>query len=160
MVDEDVDGTAVVDGTLEADTTTVVDGEDVDGGTVVDGILEVDTTTVVDGEDVDGGTVVDGILEVDTATVVDGEDVDAGTVGWDASVVGGLLELVDEGGHVAVVCVTDAVVAPDGGAAVWVTSGAGVGRHQTISASAMPARVTAIRAFSDGRAIFLPLGTG
>lgn len=154
---------------------------------VVAGRLMVDGTRVVVGSTVvDGARVVVGRLVVDGTWVVVGENVDCGTVGWDGSVVvesacgealvvaialivervstasatgplvGGRLELVDEGGFAAEACVTATV---DAGAAVWVTSGAPIGLNQTISASAMPASVMAIRAFSIGRAISYLSGT-
>lgn len=170
VVDEGGGGTVVDDGAVDTTDAPVVAGRlVVDGTRVVVGRLVVDGTRVVV-----AGTV------VDSTWVVVGEDVDCGTVGWDASVVvesacgeatvvaialvgervstssatgplvGGRLELVDEGGFAAEVCVTATV---DAGAAVWVTSGARIGLNQTISASAMPARVMAISAFSMGRAI-------
>ena len=178
VVDDDVDDTAgapvVDDDVVDSRGTSVVD-DDVDestgawvvddGGAVVTGRLVVASGRLVVERAPVAGAVGSGTGEVvgpsDNSTVVAPDAITARVSNGSAagSPVGGGGEVVEEGGPAGEVGTSSAVAAASGiVTSLCVTSGERAGRQSTISSSAMAARVTAIRAFSTGRAIRTSLG--
>ncbi len=172
VVDNDVAGLVVVEDEVVCSAAAVEEGS-VDDGEGVEAPV------------VDGDPVVSGRPSVSGGPVVVGCDVDTGTLGSDALVdveppavaatavepvatesatespAGGVVEVVDGAGSAAAVGVTAASVVTFGtGAAVSGDSCVCSARRSRIAATTMPAKATAIRAFSTGRAIFQPLGNG
>ena len=179
VVDDDVvgDGAAsVVDDDVVGDrAASVVDDDVVDstearvvsgGGAVVSGRLVVDAGRVVVERAVVGTAVGSEASETaeapgDSATVVVPVPIAArvSTGSAAGSPVGGRLEVVEEGGSAGEARVsTGAVSTSEVVAPVRVTSGEPSGHQSRTATTAMAARVTAIRAFSTGRAIRTSLG--
>lgn len=156
VVDEGA-GAVVDDDVVEAREAPVVE----DGGAVVTGRLVVDAGRVVVGRVVVVGGVVSGASEVveppagNSAVVVPAAIMARVSTGSAAgSPARGRLEVVEDGGSALEVGTSTAVIATAGiVASVRVASGERSGHQRTIATSAMAARVTAIRAFSIGRAI-------
>jgi len=162
----------------------VVDDEEVCRAVVVEGASVVGGAAI-EASVVEANSVISGRLSVDGGPVVVGCDVDTGALGPEAlveleppgagatavapvpsksapeSLVGVRLGLVDGTGSAAAVRVKVASLVASGvGAAVSGDSGERTACQSRTAATPMPAKTTAIRAFSTGRAIFQPLGNG
>lgn len=172
MVDEETGGGTVVEDEVVEDE---VDDDEVDdaagasvvdgGGAVVTGRLVVDAGRVVVERAVAGGAVGSGAREVvgptDSSTVVVLVEITAPVSAGSAvgSLVGRRRGVVEGGGPAGEVGTsTAAVVTSNIVGTIRVTSGERTGHHRRIATSTIAARVTAIRAFSTGRAIRTSLG--